>query len=320
MHPFAQHRPWFAVVGLCVVALLGSSCSPNKVPDADLVAKVGNREIRLAEFKAEFTRRTRDNPAAVDKLVLLEELISREAMLAKALRLGLDQDAELQRSWQNLLIAKLKERELQPQLEKIEVAAEEIRTRVEASRPRKPRVQSRLALLQLRTHPKMSPQKTAQLAARMAEARENALRLPKDQPGFGLLAMDYSEDQATRFNGGDIGWLEASPDHYRWDPLVVAAGLSLTNIGDVSEVIQAKDGYYLVRLMDRRATESIPVNRAEELARHRLLLEKRKDLERSFIQESRAGVTIAVYTNTLQQWWALEMSSSKPERPIQSLP
>ena len=45
-------------------------------------------------------------------------------------------------------------------------------------------------------------------------------------PGFGPLAIAYSEDQATRYKGGDVGWVEAARGPAWLSPTVRQAALA----------------------------------------------------------------------------------------------
>lgn len=67
-------------------------------PESEIVAGIGSREIRVAEFREGMTRRSvGDDPAA--KEGLLEELVEFGALVEKARELGLDQDPGLRRAW-----------------------------------------------------------------------------------------------------------------------------------------------------------------------------------------------------------------------------
>jgi hypothetical protein len=281
---------------LAIWALAGC----KREADPNVVATVGEVQIRLAELKAAAVRRTgRGTP---DPGEVLQDLIDRQALLAQARRLGLEQHPDVIRGYENLLISRLKASELSPKLEQLEVSQDEIELE-HRRRPARSAATSevRLAILCLRTHPKMSPAKTGQLHARLAAARQRILRLAPNAPDFGSVAVEYSEDQATRFKGGDLGWLEPTPERYYWDPAVLAAGFALTNIGDTSEVIQGRDGLYLVRLTGRRHLKSAPLTDVADSISHRLRIEKRRSLEQAFVQAARRLVAIQEFPLVLEQ-------------------
>lgn len=158
----------------------------------------------------------------------------------------------------------------------------------------------RLAVLRLGLNPKAGAEKQRQVAARLEEARARTATLPAGTLGFGELALDYSDDPATRLRGGDLGWLEPDPSRYHLDPEVLAAGFALQTPGDLSPVVRGQDGFYVVRLIGRnREPAAMAANSAtdEALARHREHLERRQAVEAAFLDEIRRATPVTVDTN-----------------------
>lgn len=309
-------KPIFAVAAF-VLAAAGISiwCFTQKKNGSEILARVGSLEITVERFTQEMVRRGGSNPEKLDKGALLEEMIDYETLLVKALEAGLDQDPEVVRSYRNVLVGKFRQLELVPKIERTTVSDEEIRAYYEKNLDRYTRPAGiRLALLYLKTHPSMSAEKSARLQDRMTEAREKALQ-SFNGSGFGSLAVHYSEDQATRYRGGDIGWVEEGRSRYRWDPRVMAAGFSLEKPGDVSEIITTETGLYLVKLMDRRKPVVKSQESVKERIRHKILLEKRKQIEKRFFEEMRAATTITVYQDNLDRVEPPASRGPAPEEP-----
>ena len=283
-----------AAVGLVTVLMRPKPSEEPTGPTEPIVAKVGGRVITAKRFSQAMVRRGGRNPASVDRDALLEEMVERETMLLQATERDLHEDRDVIRSYQNLLIGKLRSRELEPRLQETAVSEEEVKRHydgnlAEFTKPAKARV----AMLFMALHKTTSDQKREEINARMKEARE---RVVADQPerGFGKFAISYSEDQSTRYKGGDIGWIvEGRPT--RWEAAVTDAGLALKNIGDMSEIIITEKGIYLVRLMDRRPATVTPFERVEARIRHKLLLAKRRSTEVAFKEEMRQGIPIDTF-------------------------
>jgi peptidyl-prolyl cis-trans isomerase C len=216
-------------------------------------------------------------------------------LLARALELGIDKAPEIRRRYENLLIAELKERELKPKLEQAAVGPEEVRNAVHQAQRRQP-AQVRIAVLQLTANSRASENKRTQLAERLIEAREKALRMPTPEPGFGALAVDYSDDQTTRYTGGDKGWFDVGNTNYSIAPEILAAANSLPKVGDVSEVIRTDRGLYLVRLMDRRAAGPTSLTAQEPAVQQKLLAKERKRIEAEFGASIRSNLRVEVNT------------------------
>lgn len=286
---------WLIIVGGVLLVLVGG-CEPESKPD--IVARVGSREIRAQDVEAEMERRQRAQRPVLSKQDLLEEMIEREALIARAVQAGLDKDGDLRRSYENLLIGKLKQQELEPRLQKIDASPIEV-DEAKSKLSSQPVSESHLAILQLRTHPRMSEPKIAQLMARLGQARELALKLPPEIRTFGELSVDFSEDQATRYNGGDAGWFQHQAEKYQLPSSVLNAGYALKQPGEISDLVRTTNGVYLVRLVERRLSDPRNMGATDELARHRLLLQKRKQTEAAFVAEAKSSLSITRFPQNL---------------------
>jgi hypothetical protein len=267
-----------------------------------LVARVGDRPIGIEAFQREMVRRGGSRPELLDKNALLEEMIATEAGLARALALGLDRDPEVLHAYRSLLIGTMRTRELQPCLETITVTEAEIKAAYEQSLDRFTQpAKARLALLYLQTNAKMSDAKRTELRAHLEEAKTKAVALPPTTRNFGALAIEYSDDQASRYRGGDVGWVSVGQELGRWPKDVIAAGLALPEVGAVSELLDGPEGIYLVRLVDRRDSSVRPLESVSEQIRHQLLLQKRKEAEQAFAKGLLAGIQVKVYRDVLDR-------------------
>lgn len=297
------------------LAVLTFAGGCTRSAEDDLLARVGDREIRTADLRAEAERHNLSDPDPETKKRLLDSLVTRQCLVLQARHLGLHQDPQIQWALENVLISKLKERQLTPRLDAIEVTADDVRSvRAEQPTAPSPQTQSRLAILHLVASPLMSQEKRARLVSRMEEARQKVLEASSPEQGFGSLAMDYSEDQASRYRGGDIGWFDHQPEKYRWNPILLTAGFDLAHPGDVSEVISTSNGLYLVRLMDRRKIDATEARENDSLVIHRLYLEKRKQLEEQFLQHAREQTAIQLFPERLRN---LQLNHrSPPDFPL----
>ena len=84
------------------------------------------------------------------------------------------------------------------------------------------------ALIRIAASPHAVGKDKAELLKRAETARTEALALEPGVPGFGGVAVNYSEDQDSRYRGGDIGWLQAGTIDGRWDRKVSEAVFALT--------------------------------------------------------------------------------------------
>ncbi len=288
--------------------LLSACGPPEAATDDDVLAVVERREIRVADFERELARRTGGNPHAIDLRALLDEMVEREALLALARRLDIDADPEVRRAMENVLLGALRQRELEPRLNDIVVEDEEIEAlyQAEAENNRRP-ARVRLALLQL--------PKGEGILERLNQAREDARDIPAED-GFGALAIRYSEDQAGRYRGGDIGWLELNDRSTRWPPEILEEASRLTDPGALSPLIQAGDTVYLIRLMERVEPALPSLDDAAPAVRRRILMRKRQSAEQEFREEVHASIPIQIFPETLSTRFLDRDDSAFPSRSL----
>src|SRR5689334_22454431 len=111
--------------GVAACLLLPTGCSNKPAPPTNIIARVGSYEITVDEFKRELEYRQTANRPVISKEALLEEMISQKALLLKAREAGLENDPELRRAYENLLMGKLKEMELTTRIKALRVTTEE---------------------------------------------------------------------------------------------------------------------------------------------------------------------------------------------------
>lgn len=78
---------------------------------------------------------------------------------------------------------------------------------------------------------------------------------------FARLAGMYSRDDMTRSNGGDLGWVEQGT----MDPEFENAAFALES-GEVSGVVEASDGYHVIKVLEKRDAYTPPFEEVEKEA------------------------------------------------------
>ncbi len=269
----------------------------NSGHKGDIIAKIGSREISIEEFQQKMRKRGGAHPDRVEKNALLAEMIEEELLLLKALKAGLDKDPEVVNSYRNLLIGTFKERYLTPRIDNVEIMDAEIKSYYENHPEKFTRpARIRLALIYMAIPPGTSESK---IREKMAEIRKKAIN-NQAVNGFGKLCVLHSQDQATRYKGGDIGWVEKGKS-YRFDPGVISAGFALKNIGDISDILITENGLYLVKLSDFRPEKLMPLSKAAPRIRHMLAKEKKEKIQKNFQKELHLAAEIEIYPDILMK-------------------
>lgn len=291
------------LVVLLASLALAASCS-RRPEDEQVLATVGRQPITLGDFRRAMEQRGGDVPGvfASDsaKQELLEEMIAFEVLVADAHREGLFRDPDIRRALRQMavdkLISGLREdagRELQ--VEDAEVKDFYDRHAEDYRVPEK----ARMALIKVAVPRIVSAEKKAELAARAAEARAEALALDAKVKNLGYVAAKYSDDQATRYRGGDAGWLAAGA-RSRWGSNVVAAAFSLAQPGEISPVVESEDGLYVLKLMERQGETAVPLDQVRETIRRRLAKEKSEAFQQRIVAERREHVRVVVNQRLLK--------------------
>lgn len=134
-------------------------------------------------------------------------------------------------------------------------------------------------------NPNADPERTALCLEELNSAREWAATTDlKDQPGqgFSVLSVDHSEHQASRYKGGIVGWLESTGGMDKWTKAVAEIAFSLTEAGEVSQVITRPEGLFLVRYLAQQPAVLHPFESVAGELEQREKQRLRKKLESEF--------------------------------------
>ncbi|WP_269526452.1 peptidylprolyl isomerase [Coraliomargarita parva] len=295
-----------AIAGVCLTALLAAvfaGCSPEVETDP-VAIQVGDREVRLSELQAQVDfLEAQGSLLSTDRDAFMQRYTERLAALQRARELGLDRDLALQHQWENLLIGRLHQQEVEQAMEALAVTEDEIGTYYDShiGDYTKPAL-ARPALLYLKKGKHLDEAGRRALSARLEEARQRVAELPETSRGFGALAMEYSEEGTSRFKGGDIGWLQDGQARYRWPLEVVEASFALSETGELSPVIETDDGFYLLMLLDKRAASVRSMEgRLSASIEHKLLQAKKQEIETRLKAQWRDDAGLLLHSNVLSQ-------------------
>ena len=277
---------------VCVAAACFLAACEKEKPVAStgspVVAQAGDEVITAADVEKEAERRLARGMPLPEKSRLVGEMLERLAAVARAKKAGLADDPETRRELENVLIARLRAAELEPKLAAVTVSDEELKAEfasAAAAREARPRV--RLALLRIQGEPKMSEAKKTELRTRMDEALKKAAAAEGAVQGFGQVAAEYSDDQSSRYQGGDIGWFEEGNFSYRWPRLVLEAGYQLEK-GKCSPVIEDNGSLYAVMKTDSRPAAKPAFDELKGRLKRELTAKKRKEIDEAFSAENRS--------------------------------
>jgi len=262
-------------IGLGLVTALLASCSQPPPPaaspfdDPNVLAVVGGETITKADFEAAQARR----PSPAD--ALLDELIEHRALVQEARAKGYDRDPQTIAAVENLLANRVREEFREAQKWEVTDAEIESRYRAEQKKYTVP-AKIRVAMIFVEAPKSFTEEKRAERRGAIEAARTKATESP-DQ--FPALAAEYSYDQTTKFRGGDLGYLIEGIGAEELEPPVLAAAFALQKPGDLSKIIAAAKGCYLLRLTEKSAASVRPLSTVAAQIRADLQREKQKRAE-----------------------------------------
>jgi hypothetical protein len=285
----------FLTFPAAVLALLLAGCGRQPastsapVKEVAVLATVGGQTVTEADFRRAWQQQlpAADTPEARQQV--LDALITRAAQVDAARRAGVERNPEIRDEIERLLIAGLRQTQLQPHLDSTRVGEEELQAYFEQHRQTSftQPGQDRVAVLWFDT--RGQGPLAARFRPRLNAARAQVLADPSAFPvaqGFGALAVTNSEHRVSRYRGGDVGWLTASAAGTTasgWNPAVQGIARTLRVPGDLSEVVESPEGLFLVRLIARRPGGVADYASVRERIAQDLHRERRQRLEADFL-------------------------------------
>ena len=239
--------------GLLLV-ILGGACSefqsPDPLVDAEVLARVGDDVVTVADYRSHFDRLPDQARSEVQAHRVLQAIIDEKLILAECRRLGLDKSVEyrqlVQQQTRQLALAELYRRE---GIVRGQATAAELEAFF-ASTPYSRRV--RFLLLMVRDADK--------IPALMAQLEAGA--------DFEALSMAHSQDNRILLRHADMGyhrWGETMPSHEALTqkaftmepgqvagPLAVADGFFILKVTDVRPVSLEQERETIVHLWDKQ--------------------------------------------------------------------
>jgi peptidyl-prolyl cis-trans isomerase C len=285
MSPISIRRPVLvlALAAAALVSQLSFAQSPDTVLISNSLAKItlAEYEGELLKLPANLREGFPNNPKRVNDLLvrlLVQKSLAAQAKAAKldsrrdtAMRIQLEVDRVLATVELEALDAAATS-EFDANIARYEARARELYIIDKTRFTTPPQVSATHILFDTE---KRSPEEAKRLATETrAKIAAGADML--------TLARELSDDSASGQNGGALGWF-AQKD---MDPAFGAAAFALAKPGDLSEPVQSKFGWHVIRLEGKRAASV----KSYEEAREGVMAE----LRRRFVEEKREAAIGAI--------------------------
>ena len=268
---------------LAVAAL--AACQGQRGPkkSGPAVARGDGVVITVDEFKARLKEQSpviRSRFTTIErKKEFLDGLVRFEVLAAEAERQGLYEDPDVQNAVRKLMVQKLVQRYFTEGASAKDIPEAELReyfekNKAEYFRPARVRVAAVSFLAAPGT-----PQRATKAAAARKAAAEIKAQVAKNPLAFGQLAQKYSEDEATRSIGGDLGFKSREDLVKAYGEPFAEAVFALKD-GTISGVVESTQGLHVLRVAGRQEELNRPFEQVKDQLGSRLFRErKQKDLE-----------------------------------------
>jgi len=179
----------------------------------------------------------------------------------------------------------------------------------------------RVALIEWRRYQKGTAEKDLELRREVERIAVELAAKSSDPTAFAEAARQHSSDRVSRYQGGDVGWVESGRKAQSLPGPVVEAIGRLQTTGDLSPLVETPTGFYLVKLLAHQAPAIRPLTEVRNELVHRLVRNRKASQAEQFEKGLRAGLQIEIRHEALERVPVPETriaQSSPPPSPTRS--
>lgn len=278
------------LVGIMVAALF-SGCGTSE--QAQVVARVGDREITTDQLQTEWRQASRLRIQGVSELQrkkeLIDKLVGDQVVIMEAYKEGLDNAVENDSGFaaqkDRIILNALYQKEI---VGKSKATESELRKEYERTK------------------------EEIHAAHILVETEQEAQEVKKAVEGgadFAELARERSIDPSAQTNGGDLGF-------FTWGKMVPEfqeAAFALKQ-GEISKPVKTSYGWHVIKVLERREKEQPSFEESKSLIQTKVENEKREKRVREYFEGLRKKVGFAINPEAYQL-----LMSKKEEVPPDTL-
>jgi peptidyl-prolyl cis-trans isomerase C len=260
-----------------------------------VIARWGDETLTGDELTAKLNERSPFERARMNtperKKEFVEQLARFELLADEAKKRGLDQDPEVVRAMQTVMVRKLIQAEIDDNPEKKKFSDEELKAYYDAHHDdfQRPEMVRLSAIVLNAPSADAAKKRKGEADAMVKDLKAKST----DFSAFGAMVAKKSEDAATKQVQGDLRFLSKDQLTERYGAEVASAGFALTQ-GQISDPVVTAKGVFVLKLNGRTPAVNQTLDQAKNMLSQRVWYEKRTKLFDGFIDElkKKNGFTI----------------------------
>ena len=192
---------------------------------SDVLAMVDGKPITVQAFRNEVTHRGGDAAftGSDQRRALLDEMIRIAVLAANAQKVGYTDDIEIRRGVQQMMADKYQRDNIDVPLADLKPSDGDVEDYYRAHASAFTTPEAKHAALIMVAVPATASEDERRTLQQRAQRIRDLVVAKGNTRSFAEIASEYSDDAATRGQGGDLGWIEVGRDVSRWDPAVTSA-------------------------------------------------------------------------------------------------
>ena len=299
--------------------LLGCRKADESAPTPEWVVQVGTQKVATATFEADWSQRQSQQERPVPAGDVIGALVSDWQAYQAAGPMGLLEDPELQKAIRRVVAGKVREnlaKSLSKPSSDVPIGPMEIETvyRSQPQRWQRPPAWN-IAWLVASVSPKAEPARRAAVRERLEGYRREIQAGADPKATFAILCSNHSDDTATRYLRGELGWLQREQLAGRIGESVAEEAILLSSTNRLSAVLESPTRMVLLLHLGHRPVQMRPLDEVAPQIRFEIGKQREEELQRALAQELNRRVPVQTNLSVLARLKAPAVPTTTPPAP-----
>lgn len=285
----------YVLMLVLVFALIPFLSACNKGGSAEVVARVGDESITKEEL---YNLLVKQNGQAALNTLITEKIVALEAAKQK---ITVSED-EVQKELNKSIEQSGGQEQFEQALEYYGYTEEDIRKNIRTNFTIRKMMEPRITITEEEMQNYFNENKTSfdtpeQVKAShiLVDSEEKALEIKeklKAGSDFAELAKEYSTDEGSKSNGGQLGYFQRGDMAQQFEDAAFAL-----EVGGISDPVKTGFGYHIIKVEDKVAAKEANYEDSKDQVKENLLQEKIPDEFNTWLQEKNTEYKVEILLN-----------------------